>query len=158
MARRMLAAIAAFAIAALPGFAGAHDDPNPDGGNNSPTRCDTWYRTDHESGPANNKHSEDHTSEFDQGQTGPVYIHNHTGHYVVRGEGFYIEVVGGGGYANEDGNQGGWVQAEFDVAEGVPDVDLHAATYAGTNGPMHEEKACISVANTKIGDQGDQPR
>jgi len=148
----MLAAIASVSVA------GAHEDPNPDGNNNSATRCDTWYRETHESGSGSNKHSEDHTNEFDNGEVAPgVYVHNHTGHYVVRGDGFYIEVVGGGGYSR-DGNQGGYVQGEVDPVEGAPDADFHFDSFAGARSPTTDDAhVCLSVADTKVGDEGEQP-
>lgn len=157
MIRRFLAAVAVFAIAALPSFAGAHEDYNADGDNNSATRCDTWYRDDHQTGPVQNQHSEDHSDpEFDQGEVGPLYIHSHTGHYVVRHDAFYVEIVGGGGYSR-DGNNGGYVQTEVDAAEGAPDVDGHFDLFAGGNGGMHAENVCLSVADNKVGDEGEQP-
>lgn len=155
--KRLLATLAVLAVAALPSFAGAHEDYNGDGNNDSDRRCDTWYREGHETGTGQNKHSEDHTEpEFDQGEVGPLYIHNHTGHYVIRSEAFYIEVVGGDGYAR-DGNNGGYVQFEVDAAEGAPDVDGHADFFGGTNGGMHAENVCLSVADNKVGDEGEQP-
>lgn len=142
----------------------AHTDPRNDGFNDSTRRCDTYYRPGHAPTtgpngtaiPENQRRSDHHTSEFDQGQIGPAYIHNHPGHYVARGDDFYIEVVGGGGY-NRDGNQGGWVQGEVDRSEIPADVDFHANAFAGTAGPMHSEAACLSVSDTRVGDPGSRP-
>lgn len=146
-------------VVALAGsFAGAHEDYNDDGPNDSETRCDTWYRTDHEAGDPGEETSHEHEDEFDNGEVVPgVYVHNHTGHYGVRGDGFYVEVVGGGGYSNGEGNQGGYVQGEVDLMEGAPDADFHTSTFSGTDGSMHEENLCLSVADNKIGDEGEQP-
>lgn len=178
MKLRMVGAVAVVAIVGMmTASAGAHDDPSNDGNNNSPKRCDTWYREAHArdaQGDAdkipkddptgsdnprfdpNTGHSEDHEHGFDQGETGPLYVHNHTGHYVVRSDAFYIEVVGGGGYSR-DGNNGGYVQGEVDPGSGAPDADFHGNFFGGTNGDMHSEGACVSVADNKVGDQGEQP-
>lgn len=157
MIRRIFAALAIGAVALSGAAAQAHKDYNADGNNTSTKRCDTWYRTGHESGTTGNKSSDHHTSDFDNGEVAPgVYLHNHTGHYVVRHDAFYVEVIGGGGYARE-GNQGGAVQAEVDPAAGAPDADAHVDFFAGTNGAMHAENACASVADNKVGNQGTQP-
>ena len=171
MRHRILAAIAIVCTVALSAtVAGAHGDHNPDGNNNSDRRCDTYYRTTHESGStANTKHSEDHEEpEFDDAPVLPgtpppnevlglagMYLHRHTGHYVVRGDAFYVEVVGGGGYSR-NGAQGGYVQGEVDAAEGAPDADFHTNTFADPDG-THYEAACVSVADNKVGDEGEQP-
>ena len=168
MKLRMIGAMAIVAIVGLVGAsAGAHGDHSADGNNDSGKRCDTWYREGHAKDAANRKdnnanfdestgHSEDHENEFDQGETGPVYVHNHTGHYVVRHDAFYVEVVGGGGYSR-DGNNGGYVQGEVDPGSGAPDADFHGNFFGGTNGDMHSEGGCVSVADTKVGDEGEQP-
>lgn len=162
MKRRILGAIAVFAIAALPAMgAGAHADHSADA---KEDRCDTWYREGHETGTGNNKSSHHHEDEFDNGEVVPgsgVYVHNHTGHYVIRGEGFYVEVIGGGGF-NRNGNQGGAFQGEVDPGNGAPDVDFHGNTFAGANSPdglpAHAEgTGCISVMDNKIGDEGELP-
>lgn len=141
------------------GSADAREDHNADGNRYSEKRCDTYYAPGHETGSNRaNKSSEDHESEFDAGDVGGlglVYVHNHTGHYAVRGDSFYLEVVGGGGNGRE-GNQGGWAQGEVDVLEGAPDVDFHSGAYAGTNGSNHSENGCVSVADNKIGESGQQ--
>jgi hypothetical protein len=164
MKRTTLAILTLVAAALATGPAGAHDDPRDDGFNDSPHKCDTYYRPGHAPQkkpngttiPENQRRSDHHTNEFDQGQVGPVYIHNHTGHYVVRHDDFYIEVVGGGGY-NRDGNQGGWAQGEVDRSEVPFDVDFHANAFAGTEGDMHSEAACLSVADNRVGDPGTRP-
>jgi hypothetical protein len=110
----------------------AHEDYNADGNRYSTTRCDTYYRDGHYTGSTKaNRQSEEHESEFDEGDvtgTGAVYVHNHTGHYVVRGDAFYVEVIGGGGN-NRDGMQGGYAQGEVDPGEGMPDADFHGGAY-----------------------------
>lgn len=164
MNRTTLAILGLVAVSLTTIPAGAHTDPRDDGNNDSTRRCDTYYRPDHspdkkpngQNIPDNQRRSDHHTSEFDQGQTGPVYIHNHQGHYVVRHDDFYIEVVGGGGY-NRDGNQGGWVQGEVDRSEVPVDVDFHVNAFAGTQGGMHSEAACVSVADQRYGDPGQRP-
>jgi len=154
-----------FALATVTAIIGpaafAHEDPNDDGNRYSTTRCDTYYRDGHygsNTTPKGARHSEDHNSEFDKGDvtgTGLVYVHDHTGHYAVRGDGYYVEVIGGGGF-NRDGNQGGFAQGEVDPVEGGPDVDFHGGAYAGTNGDMHSENACVSAAENKVGESGVQ--
>jgi len=171
MIRRILAISTLVAIALSGAAAQAHKDYNPDGDNNSTKRCDTWYRTGHQTGSGATQHSEDHKApDYDYGDVGyipqkqagvpagaetGVYVHSHTGHYVVRHDAFYVEVVGGGGY-NRGGNQGGYVQFEADPAAGAPDVDGHVDFFAGTAGSLHAEDACVSVADRKVGDQGTQ--
>lgn len=157
--KRMLQVALTIATALSAGSAVAHDDPNGDGNRYSEYRCDTYYRDTHESGATRaTRHSEDDTSEFDAGDptgTGAAYVHNEPGHYVVRGNGYYVEVVGGGGY-NRDGNQGGWVQGEVDPVSGLPDADFHVGSYAGTSGGNHSENACVSALNAKVGESGVQ--
>lgn len=139
--------------------AGAHQDYNRDGLPSENKRCDTWYRQGHHKNGPDGRHSDDHTNEFDEGEiqgTG-IYVHNHTGHYVVRHEAFYVEVVGGDGLRNDENNQGGYAQFEVDAADDAPDIDGHASTFAGTNGAMHEENACVSAGDNKVGDEGEQP-
>lgn len=155
-AKLMLAAV--IAAGAVP--AGAHTDPNDDGNRYSTKRCDTYYRDGHDSGGNKaDRQSHEDTDPADPGDvtgTGAVYVHQSTGHYAVRGEGFYLEVVGGGGY-NRDGNQGGWAQGEVDLVEGGPDADFHGGGYAGTSGSNHSENACLSAADNKVGESGVQP-
>ncbi len=116
-------------------------------------------------------HSEDHVDSNDEGDVGRrlqkegvpvgadsgVYVHSHTGHYVVRHDAFYVEVIGGGGY-NRGGNQGGVVQGEVDPGSGAPDADFNVGTFAGTNGDMHSEHVCVAAAGQdQIGSEGEQP-
>jgi hypothetical protein len=173
---KRLPALGLLVVTALAGpSAFAHDDPNGDGNRYSTTRCDTYYRNTHQQDAEGDKpklangdpnpdynqataHSEDHVSEFDEGDIGDlglVYVHEHTGHYVVRTDAGYVEVIGGDGY-NRDGIQGGFVQGEVDAAEGVPDADFHAGTYAGTTGTVYSQNACLSAADTKVGESGVQ--
>lgn len=178
MIRRMLSMAVVAAIGLSGVAASAHDDPSPDGNrgagasDNNVKRCDTYYRSGHESGSGDNKHSEDHTApDYDYGDVGRipenngvpagadtgVYVHSHTGHYVVRHDAAYVEVIGGGGY-NRGGNQGGVVQGEVDPGSGAPDADFNVGTFAGTNGDMHDEHACIAAAGQdQVGDEGEQP-
>lgn len=138
----------------------AHEDYNDDGDRYSARRCDTYYRDGHHgssSTPRGARHSEDDTSEFDNGDptgTGAVYVHNETGHYVVRGDGFYVEVIGGS--YTRDGLAGGFVQGEVDPVEGGPDADFHVGSYAGATEPIHSENACVSAADNKVGESGVQ--
>lgn len=154
--RTRLVAIAAGAVMAMTvgGPALAHDDSSSDP--SYETRCDTWYRSTHESGDG----SHDHTSGNDT-SAGPVYVHNHSGHYVVRGSNWYIEVVGGSYYHDADGNgsndeflqgQGGYAQAEYD-AGGGNDVDANASVFA-----TGKAGACVSALNNKVGEQGKDPQ
>lgn len=161
---RLATAAISLAVLAVPFGASAHTDTHGDGTNDSLKRCDTYYRPGHadtkypngSSIPENQRRSDHHTDEFDTGQVGPLYIHSHTGHYGVRHNDFYIEVVGGSGF-NRDGNQGGWVQGEVDRSEVPADVDFHANAFAGTEGAMHSEAACLSVADNRVGNPGTRP-
>jgi hypothetical protein len=133
------------------GFAGPASANNTfdDGtGENNAQRCDTWYRDGHGTGNGYN-----HTSGNDQ-DAGPVTLHNHYGHYVLRSDTFAIEAVGGGYYAdpaqpNDSLEQGGYVQGEVDPSLGGPvpaDGDFHVNFFA--NG---KAGACVAPANTKVG-------
>lgn len=76
------------------------------------------------------------------------------GHYVLRGADGYVEVVGGQGY-NRNGNQGGYVQGEYDPAGPGPDVDFHANAFAGSGGVS--SFACVMVGDQRVATPGDQP-
>lgn len=117
-----------------------HKDPTS-------SRCDTRYRKGHES-KKKSKDSHEHKSSNDA-HAGPLSFHNHGGHYVLRSDYFYVEVVGGQGYSNSKGNQGGFVQGEVDLGNGTPDVDFYADSFAGQNSPNANGTACASVGDTK---------
>lgn len=165
MTRKMaLAAVAAIMALAVAQGASAHRDPTPD-----QNRCDTWSRPGHTTGPGT---SHDHTNPSSDQNLGAAYVHNHGGHYVVRGDTFYVEVVGGQGYhgpsptGQMNPGQGGYVQGEIDPGSGAPDADFHAnafgpdadrppaadpgAVQAWANG--YNYLACLNVANSKLVD------
>lgn len=121
--------------------------------------CATWYREGHD--PDHNGHSSDHSSPEADRDLGPVYFHNHSGHYVVRGNGFYVEIIGGGYY---DGNgvaytnQGGAVQAGVTPNQLLPvpvDGDINANVNLFASG---KAGACVSALGNKIGEQGRDPQ
>lgn len=147
MRRILIGCTAALILFASPA-ALAHDDQAPDDPANA---CDTWSR------PGHGDPSHEHTSTNDTDAGGPeaIWVHNHGGHYVLRGRHGYVEVIGGQGY-NRGGDQGGAVQGEIDPGVGGVDGDLHVHLFAGTNNPP-EAGICVSVADRKIGDQGSQP-
>lgn len=161
MKRIALAAVAA--AIALSGAQGAiaHRDPSPDPGN----RCDTWWRNGHGTGS-----SHEHTGSADISAPGVATFHNHGGHYVLRNDYGYVEVVGGQGYRGPsptgqmNPGQGGFVQGEIDAGSGTPDVDFHTNTFAPdvdhppaatptaiqswANG--YNYFACVNAANSRL--------
>ncbi|HVL91008.1 MAG TPA: hypothetical protein VM841_12315 [Actinomycetota bacterium] len=160
---KKLALAAVAASIALSGAQGAfaHRDTTPDTGN----RCDTWSRPGHGTGDSHH-----HTGSADI-NGGVVFVHQHGGHYVVRNDNAYVEVVGGQGYRGPsptgqmNPGQGGYVQGEADLGiAGVPDADFHAnvfspdadhppaltpqAVQTWANG--YNYLACLNVANSRI--------
>lgn len=123
-----LAAIAAVLMLTVAQGASAHDDPNTDPGN----RCDTWWRNGHTTSP-NDSHNHSGSADI---SAGGVTFHNHGGHYVLRTNAAYVEVVGGQGYRGPSPSnqtnpgQGGYVQGEIDPVKNGPDADFHANTFA----------------------------
>lgn len=147
----VLVLTAALALGAQGGALAHHDDDSSDG-----SRCDSWYRAGHEAeSEPTTKDTHDHAG--NQTNVGPAQIHNHGGHYVVRSDQGYVEIVGGQGYDNNDGNQGGYVQGEVDPDGSGPDADFHFSSFAGENPDFAEAHACATVANIKVGDQGSPP-
>ncbi|HEX9695269.1 MAG TPA: hypothetical protein VGB64_03030 [Actinomycetota bacterium] len=162
MKKIALAAVAAVLALSVAQGASAHRDPTPDSSN----RCDTWWRNGHTTSPGS---SHEHTASADI-NAGVVYVHQHGGHYVVRNEYAYVEVVGGQGYRGPSPSgqtypgQGGIVQGEIDPGMGIPDVDFHgnvfgpdvdhppaadpAAIQSWANG--YNYLACVNAANSKI--------
>lgn len=162
---RKIALAAVFAVLALSVAQGAmaHRDPSPDSGN----RCDTWWRNGHTTGPGT---SHDHKYQTDVDVAGVANIHNHTGHYGVRSDVGYVEVIGGQGYRGPsptgytNPGQGGLVQGEIDAGNGTPDADFHANAFAPdvdhppaldpaalqswANG--YNYLACVNVANSRL--------
>lgn len=165
MTRKLaLAALAAIMALTVAQGASAHRDPTPD-----LNRCDTWSRPGHTTAPGTSHEDRDTSSDVNGGA---VYLHQHGGHYALRGEAFYVEVVGGQGYRGPSPSgqmnpgQGGYVQGEVDPGMGVPDADFHTAVFGPdvdhppaanpaavqtwANG--YNYLACINVANQKLVD------
>ena len=114
----------------------AHGDSHPDAAGST---CDTWSR---------DGHTHDHTSSNDT-DLGVAYLHNHGGHYQLRGDSGHLEIIGGQGY-NQGGNQGGVVQGEFDNSAVPVDADASVYSFAGSNAPYGTAGACVSVADMKF--------
>ena len=173
MKPRILAAAVLATIAFASAGAMAHPDPNAD-----PQRCDRWWRPGHGTGTGNNNYpSHEHQSSSDVvvGDPAGTRIHGQSGHYVVRNQYGYVEVVGGQSYRGPDpqGNsfpgQGGYVQGEVDVAEGAPDVDFFAATFGPDDGQIPPDdpvqwavfdgytKGCVNVAGQQVEQQSREP-
>lgn len=107
------------------------------------TRCDSWYRPGHDTGtdgkptnPYNGSH--EHKSGSDINNLSPVAnttIHGQSGHYVVRNDYGYVEVVGGQSYKGPSPagkyapGQGGYVQGEIDAGNGTPDPEFFVAGF-----------------------------
>lgn len=134
--RLMLVACIAVALGSSAATA-QHGEPN-----NDSTRCDTWYRQGHEwpppppgKPPPKDSHGHESGSDVKVGDPAHTVIHGQSGHYVVRNDYGYVEVVGGQAYRGPDPNgnsfpgQGGYVQGEIDVAPGVPDADYNVAFF-----------------------------
>lgn len=172
--RRLMAMIAVAAIAFSGGSAFAHRDKNTE---SNAQRCDTWYRDG--TAPDDTPYDDNHngatwdngpaTSVGDPAQTQVV---NEGGHYVVRNDHGYVEVVGGQDYrrplGDPNGARGGYVQGEIDPVNPtnpnqalVPggDADFHASTFTGagnTAGPYqtyYEANGCLAVGTMKLVDQ-----
>lgn len=134
-----------------------HHDPH---GDTSANRCDTWWRADgYDPDGDHNTHEGPGTStptEITIGGPDNTAIISEGGHYVINSNSFYVEVVGGQGYArpiNGNGSRGGWVQGEVDIAGTPADVDFLAGTFAGPGGanPTYSEAdLCLSVADQRI--------
>ena len=173
MKHRILAAAAVTAIALSAGGAFAHEDHNAD-----PQRCDRWWRSGHGTGQNNGNYpSHEHGSSSDVAAGDPANstFHGQSGHYVVRNDYGYVEVVGGQSYRGPDpqGNsfpgQGGYVQGEIDPAEGAPDVDFFAAFFGPDDGQIPPGdpvqwalldaygKGCVNVAGTQVEQQTREP-
>lgn len=129
--RLVLTACVALALGAAP-FALAHDDESKD-----TQRCDTWSRPTH-TPDEETPDSHHHTSGSDvvpPGEPAGTRGHGHSGHYYVRNDYGYVEVVGGQAYRgpDPDGNdfpgQGGYVQGEVDPGSGAPDGDFNLAFF-----------------------------
>lgn len=116
--------------AATSGTATANHDDSGDG----TTRCDRWWRMSHTE-TATDKDSHDHEASSDVEVAPGVVLHGHSGHYVVRTDAGYVEVVGGNAYRGPDPEgadsegQGGYVQGEVDAGSGTPDADFHANAF-----------------------------
>lgn len=135
--------MAVLTAVALP--ANAHKDPTKDA---KGADCDTWGRKGHEPKKKKPKPSSHHHEGSADTDLVIAKFHNHGGHYVLRRDEGYVEIVGGQGYS-EGGNQGGYVQGEVDPG-GAPDVDFHFASFAGQTAPYGAGRACVSVADNKV--------
>lgn len=130
MAKRLILASLIIAVLGAVPFAQAHNDSA------DPKRCDNWYRDGHEA-PAGSRDDHHHTSTSDvkPGDPANTSVHGQSGHYVVRNNYGYVEVVGGQSYKgpNPQGKsfpgQGGFVQGEVDPGSGAPDADFNAAAF-----------------------------
>jgi hypothetical protein len=174
ISRRLVALFAVAAIALSGGGAFAHKDKNPE---TNAQRCDRWYRDG--TGTDDTPYDDNHNGQtWDDGPAtsandpANTQIVNEGGHYVVRNDHGYVEVVGGQDYrrplGNPEGARGGYVQGEIDPVNPtspntalVPggDADFHVSTFSGvgnTSGPYMtyaEANACLTVMNTFILDQ-----
>jgi len=147
--------------------ANGNNDKRPNGTDNPNFDENTGHSEDHVDPEHDNAKGIVPVAEFEPvratafdtlGSAGLLYVHQHTGHYVVRNDYAYVEVVGGGGYSRPDAGQGGYVQGEVDPVAGGPDADFHGNAFAtGSGGTGHAEAVCLSVADQKVGDQGEQP-
>jgi hypothetical protein len=156
MSKRLLALTVMLLVFSGGSALADHTDPHPD----DAQRCDTWWRADGYDG------DNDHNTHEDPGTPeptllGPVGPDNTAviaegGHYVVNSNSFYVEVVGGQGYArpiNPTGSRGGWVQGEVDIAGAPADVDFFSGTFLGPGGadPTYAEKdLCLNVGNMRV--------
>lgn len=128
------------------------------------SRCDSWYRSGHFTDanadgkpdePYNGSHH--HTSGSDINDLRPVAnteIHGQSGHYVVRNDYGYLEVVGGQSYKgpNPQGKffpgQGGYVQGEIDPGSSAPDADFNAAFFGPkTEAPPSDPNGVVPWVN-----------
>jgi hypothetical protein len=157
MSKRLLALMVMLLVFAGGSALADHRDTHPD----DAQRCDTWWRDGYDPDNDHNTHEAPGTSTPTQaGPVGPdnTAIIAEGGHYVVNSDSFYVEVVGGQGYArpdNSNGSRGGWVQGEVDIAGAPTDVDFIAGTFLGPGGadPTYAEKdACLNVNNTRVVD------
>lgn len=176
---RSILACVAIVLGVAP-IAGAHNEYN---GKEGTSRCDSWYRPGHDTGTDGKpkdqyKGSHEHESTSDINDLRPVAnteIHQQSGHYVVRNNYGYIEVVGGGTYKGPTPQgkylpgQGGYVQGEIDPASGF-DVEFLAAffgpkTEAPPSGPEgvvpfvtgSYGKACVDSSGHKVEQQTRTP-
>lgn len=173
MKRRILAAAALTAIALSSGGAFAHDDHNADA-----RKCDSWWRRGHGTGNQNQNypsHEHQSSSDINAGDPAGTSVHGQSGHYVVRNDYGYVEVVGGQSYRGPDPQnhsfpgQGGYVQGEIDVAPGVPDVDFFAGVFGPDDGDIPPgdpvqwavldayAKGCVNVAGQQVEQQSREP-
>lgn len=149
-------------------------------------RCDSWYRSGHftdgnnDGKPDENYNgSHHHTSGSDINDLRPVAnteIHGQSGHYVVRNDYGYVEVVGGQSYKgpNPSGKffpgQGGYVQGEVDPGNGAPDADFGAFFFGPkTEAPPSSPdqvvpfvngsyaKACVDTSGQRVEQQSRTP-
>lgn len=129
MLARIALAVCLAGVLATTAATANHDD-STDGA----TRCDRWWRISHTES-STDRDSHDHQASSDIEIAPGVTFHGHSGHYVVRSNAGYVEVVGGNAYRGPapDGEvsdgQGGYVQGEVDAGSGTPDADFHADAF-----------------------------
>jgi hypothetical protein len=139
MVKRLFLACCILSVLGAASLAGAHGDDTAD-----TTKCDTWWRSGHGTGTSQQNypsHHHTHSSDTALGDPAHTVVHGQSGHYVVRNDLGYVEVVGGQSYRGPDpqGNsfpgQGGYVQGEVDAPNNPAlgsnnhDVDFFAAVF-----------------------------
>lgn len=174
VSKRLVALAAAAAIAFSGGSAFAHRDKNTE---TNTQRCDQWYRDG--TGPDDTPYDDNGNRQtWDDGPATSLndpantQVVNESGHYVVRNDHGYVEVVGGQDYrrplGDPNGARGGYVQGEIDPVNPqnpnqalVPggDVDFHASTFTGlgnTSGSYMtyvEANLCVAQGTMLLIDQ-----
>lgn len=145
---RLLAGL--FLVAMLAGAgaqAGYVDSPDQN-------RCDTWWRDGN--APDGSKYDDNgNKTTKDDGDARSVNdptrieIVDESGHYVVRNDYGYVEVVGGANYARPLGGdaRGGYVQGEVETP--VDDADFHVSSFAGGSPAYAEKNACVNYGETR---------
>lgn len=142
MRKRFLIGTAVAVVLGVIPAANAHQEH---AGKEATARCDSWYRQGHFADanndgkpdePYNGSHHHKSSSDInDLNAVAHTEIHGQSGHYVVRNDYGYVEVVGGQSYKGPSPQskffpgQGGYVQGEIDVANGAPDAEFFAAAF-----------------------------
>lgn len=154
MIRKRILAAAFLAAIVASGAAQAGYVDTPDS-----NRCDTWYRSGNAADGTKYDDNNNGTTKDDGPATtisGNNQIVNESGHYVVRGDWGYVEVVGGADYRRPlgdttNGARGGYVQGEIETGP-ADDMDFHASTFPGTDGTSVgrvEKNLCVNYGETR---------
>ena len=148
MGIRVLLTLVVIAIALATGPAPAHDDPTVDD-----ARCDTWYRTGHQPDPrVKDSHEHRSSSDIHVESERNTHFHGQSGHYVVRNDLGYIEIVGGQAYRGPAPSgenfpgQGGFVQGEVDLGPNTPDADFNLAFFGPDFDHLPEPEDAVAWA------------